>query len=100
MPGQISPLINGREYSWADILINIGGVPVIGITGITYDEEQVKEDNYGAGVNPVSRGYGNKKATASITMYASEVEALMERAPNGNLVDLGVFAVIVQYMVG
>lgn len=95
-----APLINGREYSWADVSFNVGGVPVIGVTKINYDEEQVKSDNWGAGSNPVSRGYGNRKAGASVTMYASEVEALMAKAPNGNLLDYGTFDVVVQYMVG
>lgn len=95
-----TPLINGRNYAWADVSFNIGGVPVIGITKIDYDEEQVKEDNWGAGYNPVSRGYGQRKSTASVTMYAEEVEALMDKAKNGSLLDYGVFDITVQYMVG
>jgi hypothetical protein len=100
MGSQITPLINGREYTWADVSFNIGGVPVVGVTKINYDEEQVKEDNWGAGINPVSRGYGNRKASSSVTMYASEAEALADRAPNGNLLDYGTFDVTVQFMVG
>lgn len=96
----ITPLINGRAYSWADVSFNIGGVPVIGVTKIDYDESQVKEDNHGAGVNPISRGYGRRSATANVTMRAEEVEALMDRAPNGNLLDYGIFDITVQYMVG
>lgn len=95
-----APLINGRAYSWADVTLNIGGVPVVEVIKINYDETQVKEDNYGAGVNPVSRGYGNKKATASITLRANEVESLMDKAPNSNLLDYGVFDITVQYLVG
>ncbi len=96
----ITPLINGRAYSWADVSFNIGGVPVIGVTKIDYDETQVKEDNYGAGVNPISRGYGRRNATANVTMRAEEVEALMDKAPNKNLLDYGTFDITVQYMVG
>lgn len=94
------PLINGRSYSWADITANIGGYVPSGVTVINYDEEQVIEDNYGQGNFPVSRGYGNNKASASMTLHAEEVEAIMNRAPNGRLQDLGVFDVTVQYMVG
>jgi hypothetical protein len=96
----LTPLINGREHAWADIVLNIGGVPIVGITSINYDEMQVKEDNWGQGSNPVSRGYGNKQATASLTIYASEVEALQDRAPNGNLMDYGVFDIVIKYLVG
>ncbi len=100
MPQNNVPLINGREYAWGDVIINIGGVVIIGVTAIDYDEDQVKEDNYGQGTVPVSRGYGREKATASVTMYASEVEGLMDRAPSGKLTKYGVFEVIVQFMVG
>ena len=31
---ELEPLINGREYGWADITATIGGVPVTGITAI------------------------------------------------------------------
>ena len=34
------PLINGTEYSWGDIVFSIAGTPVIGITGIEYNDEQ------------------------------------------------------------
>lgn len=95
-----TPLINGRSYSWSDVQLSIGGVPVVGITNIEYDEEQAKEDNHGAGYNPVARGYGQRKASASITMYAEEVEALMDKAAGGSLLDYGVFDITVQYMVG
>jgi|SRR5690242_1623676 len=98
--GPITPLINGRAYSWADVTFNLGGVPIVGITKINYDDSQVKEDNMGAGKYPVARGYGNYKANASVTMYASEVEALQDKAPNGSLLDYGTFDVTVQYMVG
>lgn len=30
----IPPLINGKSYEWADILVNILGAPVTGITNI------------------------------------------------------------------
>ncbi|WP_205630531.1 hypothetical protein [Flavobacterium psychrophilum] len=59
----ITPLINGREYGWADIVVNISATPIIGIRAIKYEEEQEKENIYGAGRNPVSRGYGRVKTT-------------------------------------
>ena len=73
---ELEPLINGREYGWADIICTIGGVPVTGIVAIKYEEEQEKENVYGAGRHPVSRGYGRIKTTASITVLASTAMAL------------------------
>jgi hypothetical protein len=94
------PLINGRSYAWADISFNIGGYVPVGVTAINYDDDEIIEDNYGQGNMPVSRGYGNYKAGASITLHAEEVEAITAKAPNGRLKDLGIFDVTVQYMVG
>ena len=51
-----TPLINGRAYDYAQIEVNILGVPVAGISAISYTEEQEKVNNFGAGSNPVSRG--------------------------------------------
>ncbi|ENA1765443.1 hypothetical protein ABF173_002587, partial [Flavobacterium psychrophilum] len=45
----ITPLINGREYGWADIVVNISATPIVGIRAIKYEEEQEKENIYGAG---------------------------------------------------
>ncbi|MGR3791563.1 DUF2586 family protein [Flavobacterium sp. TN-1] len=50
----ITPLINGREYGWADLAVTIAGVPVMGITAIKYEEEQEKDNIYGAGRHQLS----------------------------------------------
>lgn len=92
------PLINGVEYSWADLTVLIAGVPVIGITAINYDDTQDKENIRGAGQTPIARGYGNIEATASITLLRSEVESIREGAPNGRLGDIAPFDIIVQFV--
>lgn len=94
---EFEPLINGREYGWADIVCNIGGVPVTGITAIKYGEEMEKENVYGAGRNPVSRGYGRVKSTASITLLSGTVLALKAKAPKGQLHRLAPFPITVSY---
>lgn len=94
---EIEPLINGREYGWGDIVLNIGGIPVTGIVAIKYEEEQEKENIYGAGRNPVSRGYGRVKATASITLLSATVMALKAKATNGQLHRLSPFSITVSY---
>ena len=43
-----SNLINGKSYEWADIVVNVLGVPIIGITNIEYEEKQGMENIYGA----------------------------------------------------
>ncbi len=94
---ELEPLINGREYGWADIGVTIGGVPVTGIRAIKYEEEQEKENIYGAGRNPVSRGYGRIKTTASITLLSGTVMALKAKAPKGQLHRIAPFTVTVVY---
>lgn len=93
-----TPLINGVEPSWADLTVNIAGTPVIGITKIDYNEKQTKENIYGAGQQPVSRGYGNIEPSGSITLLRSEVEAIREAAPAGRLCDIAAFDIIVAHI--
>ena len=40
---EIEPLINGREYGWADVQVAIGGVPVTGITAINMRKKWKKK---------------------------------------------------------
>ena len=91
------PLINGKSYSWADITFNIGGVPVAGITKISYKVSQEKQNNYGAGSEPVSRGKGNREYEASITLHMEEVERLLLAAPNRDLLKIPAFDINITY---
>lgn len=79
-----TPLINGTNYSWSNISVNPFGTPLTGIVSIDYDMEQQKDDNYGAGVDPVSRGYGQNKYTASMEVYLDEWKAFIAAAPQRN----------------
>ncbi len=94
---EFEPLINGRAYGWGDIRVNIGGVPVTGIKAIKYEEEQEKENIYGAGRNPVSRGYGRVKSTGSVTLMSETVMALKAVAPKGQLHRIPPFTIVVMY---
>lgn len=94
----IVPLINGKSYEWADIVVNILGVPVVGITSIEYEEKQGMENVYGAGRFPVSRGYGKVEPTAKITLLMEEVQAIMSVAPLGRLQDIPEFDISVIYI--
>lgn len=76
-----TPLINGINYSWANIKFNFFGVPLIGISEIEYDRKQKKENNYGWGSDPISRGYGNTEPEASISIYWDEWRRVIAAAP-------------------
>lgn len=92
------PLINGREYSWGDIVCLINGTNMTGITGIEYSDDQEVTENYGAGRYPVSRSKGRITCAGKITLYASEVMALQKQAPNGRLQDIAPFDITVSYV--
>lgn len=98
MPQIIPPLVNGESYAWAQIVCTIAGVPVVGITEITYKEKQEKKNNYGAGNRPVSRGYGKKEPEASITLYLEELEAIRKATPTGSILDIAPFAINVTFI--
>ena len=92
------PLINGREYSWGDIVALINGTNMTGITGIEYSDDQEVTENYGAGRYPVSRSKGRITSAGKITLYVSEVMALQKQAPNGRLQDIAPFDITVSYV--
>ncbi len=92
------PLINGVEPAWANIIVGIAGVPETAITAISYKDAQTIENLYGAGQNPVARGYGNIEPTASITLLTSAVEALRAASLTGRLQDIAPFTISVNYI--
>jgi hypothetical protein len=94
----IPPLINGKSYEYADIIVNILGVPVVGITSIEYDVKQNMENIYGAGNKPVSRGYGKFEPTAKITLLMEEIENITAVSPLGTLQAIPEFEIVVIYL--
>lgn len=93
-----TPLVNGMLCSWADIVTLIGGVPVTGIVGVEYGDEQEVVNKYGAGRHPVGRAKGRIIPNGKLILYQEEVQALQAQAPNGRLQDLPPFDIIVQYI--
>jgi hypothetical protein len=92
------PLVNGKLYDWADIVLTIAGVPVTGVTGIEYKDEQEVEMKYGAGRYPVGFGKGRISCEGKITLYQEEVEAIQRQSPTGRLQDIAPFNIIVSYL--
>lgn len=92
------PLINGVEPDWGSIVMTIGGIPITGITAISYGDEQEVKNNYGAGRHPVSRSKGRITPSAKITLYVSEVARIQAQALNGRLQDLAPFDIVVSQL--
>jgi hypothetical protein len=79
-----TPLINGIAYSWASVRLVLFGVPVTGVTKIDYKAKQTKTNNYGSGIKPVSRGYGNEEYEGSIELYLDQWKAIIAASPSLN----------------
>lgn len=92
------PLVNGMLCAWADVVVLIGGVPVTGIVGVEYGDEQEIVNKWGAGRHPVGRAKGRITPSGKLILYQEEVQALQAQAPNGRLQDLTPFDIIVQYL--
>jgi len=92
------PLINGTGYSWGQIIVNVFNTVITGVTGITYDDTQAIEDNFGAGNHVVERGFGQIETTGSLTLHMSELERLTSIAPDRRLQNIPEFDVIVSYI--
>ena len=91
-------LVNGTSYDYTKISVILAGTPVLEVTEINYTQDQEKENNFGTGVLPVSRGQGERNSSGSIGLAMNEVEVLRDAAPpNGSLLDLPAFDIIVVY---
>lgn len=94
--------INNVAYSWSMIRLTCDALGIDeystilqGVSEIKWNKKRKIENNYGLGGDAVSRGFGNKTCTASITMDYNTVEQL--RAISGSLMDLGEFDLIVSF---
>lgn len=92
------PMVNGMLTSWADITTLIAGVPVTGIVGVEYAENQEVVNKYGAGRYPVGRAKGRISPEGKLILYQEEVQAIQAQAPGGRIQDIAPFDVIVNYM--
>lgn len=92
-----TPLINGINYSWANISFILFGVPLIGITSINYKRKMEKKNNWGAGQQPVSRGYGNYDYEGDIEVYLDLWKNIISQAPNRDPLQIQPFDIPVTY---
>ncbi len=93
----MATLVNGVSYAWVDINFVLFGVPVTGISKIMYKKKQNKENLYGAGALPTSRGMGNIEFEASIEIYSEVMRRIIEAAPNKDLLSIPPFDIPVVY---
>lgn len=92
-----TPLINGVSYGWGNVTLVLFGVPVVGITKIEYKKKQAKENLYGAGYKPVSRGYGRYEYEGSIELYTEEWKRIIAAAPDRDPLNIAPFDIQVVF---
>jgi hypothetical protein len=92
------PLINGVEYTHADIVLQILGIPVVGMTSIDYKDTQAIENVYGTGQLPVAVSFGQASFEGSVTLLMKEAQRLSAAAPGGRLQNIGFFDIRVNYL--
>jgi len=92
-------LLNGRAYDWGSIIIQIKGIPVIGVSAISFSEVQNTQNLYGTGLYPVHTAFGKIVPSASITLQSEEIFALQNIARDGILQNIPKFDIIISYMV-
>ncbi len=89
--------INGVQHAWASISVNILGRTLTGITSISYGVKRGKENIYGAGDEPIGRGYGNNEYdNPAIEVYQFEAVG-MQQASLGDITNIPPFEIIVSY---
>ncbi|WP_289665567.1 hypothetical protein [Flavobacterium panacagri] len=88
---------SSKQYAWSDVSISIGGRIIEGITEVEYTVKQEKETLRGRGNNPHKVTRGNKSYEGKITIWQSELEAMVLSAPNFDILDL-TFDIIVSYV--
>ncbi len=91
-------LVNGKAYDYVNIVFSILGVSLPSITAINYVEEQDKVNNMGASNRPVSRGHGAIDSNGSIELSMNDIEALRDVAPDGSLLKIPAFDIVVTYL--
>lgn len=92
------PLINGKLHEFADIVVNVLGIPLTGIRGINYTETQNMENVWAAGNKVGGRVYKEFVPEGNITLLMTEVEQLQAAAPGGKIQAIPEFNITVSYV--
>jgi len=90
-------LINGRAYDYVSIVFIVLGVPVPSVMSISYTQEEEDKMNYGTGQLPISIGFGAINSKGSIELSMNDVEAIRDVAPDGSMLRIPLFDILVVY---
>jgi hypothetical protein len=86
-----------KQYSWAELTIALGGRIVTGVKEVEYTEKVEKEALFGRGAKAHAIMRGNHTFEGKLSLWQSELEALVESAPDKDIMKLN-FDIIVSYV--
>lgn len=92
-------LINGKNFSHKQIIVNIGGVPVVSISNISITDGATREFSYGTSGLPV--GYGDGPDTPvdfTFEISMTDFIALTRASPEQNLKRLDPFDIPITFL--
>lgn len=94
-------LINGVEYTFSNITIDLLGGTILGCDSISYNYRQNSTNNYGVGNKPVSTSQGAIMfENCTIALHHSELIALRNLAAQGLITTIAPFDITVAFEVG
>ena len=92
-------IIDGPAIGWGNIELVLFGNPVRQITKIEFKRSQTKENLYGAGYEPIHRGYGKVEYSGSIELYMDEWKSIIAEAPQRDPFLIQPFDITIVYTV-
>lgn len=93
-----APLINGVAYVHADIVLEIFGIPQIGVTALDYGDMQKMTPNFSTGQHMTSVGIGEVTPDAKITMTLELIQAIQNVAPGNKIQNIPFFNIGVNFL--
>lgn len=92
-------IIDGPAIGWGNIEIVILGSPLRQVTKLEFKRSQTKENLYGAGYEPIHRGYGKVEYAGSIELYIDEWKRIIAASPERNPSLIQPFDITIVYTV-
>ncbi|WP_029985596.1 hypothetical protein [Pedobacter jeongneungensis] len=90
-------IFGSKQYSWSDVSIAIGGKIINGVTEVEYTVKKEKEALYGRGSDPHAILSGKNTYEGKLGIWQSELESLVQSAPNRDVLSLK-FDVVITYV--
>ena len=79
---------NSKEFEWSNVKLFMLGRFITGLQGLRYTSSQEKSYVYGTGNEPRAIQHGNRRYEGHLRVLQSELEALIESAPEKDLLKL------------